>query len=43
MIVVVVPDFGERYISTMLLEAFRTEAAQLPTVDADVDRFYAMK
>jgi len=43
MIVVVVPDFGERYISTMLLEAFRTEAAQLPTVDADVDRYYAMK
>lgn len=43
MIVVVVPDFGERYISTMLLEAFRNEAAQLPTVDADVERFYAMK
>jgi cysteine synthase A len=43
MIVVVVPDFGERYISTTLLEAFRTEAAQLPTVDADVDRYYAMK
>lgn len=43
MIVVVVPDFGERYISTMLLEAFRTEAAKLPTVDADVERFYAMK
>lgn len=42
-IVVVVPDFGERYISTMLLEAFRNEAAQLPTVDADVERFYAMK
>lgn len=43
LIVVVVPDFGERYISTMLLEGFRTQAAQLPTVDADVDKFFTMK
>ncbi len=43
LIVVVVPDFGERYISTMLLESFRAQAAQLPTVDADVEKFFTMK
>jgi cysteine synthase A len=43
LIVVVVPDFGERYISTILLESFRAQAAQLPTVDADVEKFFTMK
>src|SRR5260370_38691062 len=43
LIVVVVPDFGERYISTILLESFRAQAAQLPTVDADVEKLFTMK
>src|SRR5260370_33730055 len=43
LIVVVVPDFGERYSSTILLESFRAQAAQLPTVDADVEKFFTMK
>jgi hypothetical protein len=29
--VVVLPDFGERYLSTILFEALRNEAQQLPT------------
>ena len=31
LIVVVVPDFGERYISTVLFENLRNEAQQLKT------------
>jgi cysteine synthase len=31
LIVVVLPDFGERYLSTILFEALRNEAQQLPT------------
>jgi cysteine synthase len=31
LIVVVLPDFGERYLSTILFEALRTQAQQLPT------------
>ena len=43
LIVVVVPDFGERYLSTILFEQLRNQAANLPTVDADVDTFFMMK
>ena len=43
LIVVVVPDFGERYLSTILFQNLKDEAANLPTVDADVDTFFMMK
>src|SRR5438445_2584210 len=43
LIVVVVPDFGERYLSTILFQGLKDEAANLPTVDADVDTFFMMK
>lgn len=36
MIVVVVPDFGERYLSTFLFEDLRTQAQQLPTKDIEL-------
>src|SRR5437016_1225245 len=43
LIVVIVPDFGERYLSTVLFQGLKDEAANLPTVDADVDTFFMMK
>jgi cysteine synthase A len=43
LIVVVVPDFGERYLSTLLFQNLKDEAANLPTVDADVETFFMMK
>lgn len=43
LIVVVVPDFGERYLSTMLFESLKNQASSLQTVDADVDTFFMMK
>lgn len=43
LIVVVVPDFGERYLSTILFQNLKDEASNLPTVDADVDTFFMMK
>ncbi len=33
LIVVVLPDFGERYLSTLLFEDLRNQAAKLPTED----------
>ena len=33
MIVTVIPDFGERYLSTLLFEDLRTQASKMPTVD----------
>ncbi len=36
LIVVVVPDFGERYLSTFLFEDLRTKAQQLPTKDVEL-------
>jgi cysteine synthase A len=43
LIVVIVPDFGERYLSTVLFQGLKDEATNLPTVDADVDTFFMMK
>jgi len=43
LMVVVVPDFGERHLSTILFQNLKEEAANLPTVDADVDTFFMMK
>ena len=36
LIVVVVPDFGERYLSTFLFEDLRQQAQQLLTQDIEV-------
>jgi cysteine synthase len=36
LIVVVVPDFGERYLSTFLFEDLRNKAQQLPTKDVEL-------
>lgn len=33
MIVTVIPDFGERYLSTLLFEDLRNQASKMPTVD----------
>jgi cysteine synthase A len=43
LIVVVIPDFGERYLSTMLFESLRDEASKLVTQDADVEKHFMMK
>src|SRR5215467_13219825 len=43
MIVVIVPDFGERYLTSLLFENLRQEALALPTVEADVEKYFTMK
>jgi cysteine synthase A len=43
LIVVVVPDFGERYLTSLLFDNLRQQAMALPTGDADVEKFFAMK
>jgi cysteine synthase A len=42
-IVVIVPDFGERYLTSLLFDNLRQEAMALPTGEADVEKFFAMK
>ncbi len=42
LIVVIVPDFGERYLTSIIFDQLRQDALKLPTVDADVDQFFAM-
>jgi cysteine synthase len=41
LIVVIIPDFGERYLTSLLFDDLRQKASQLPTVDADVDTYFA--
>ena len=33
MIVTIIPDFGERYLSTLLFEDLREKATKMPTQD----------
>src|SRR5215471_568248 len=42
-IVVVIPDFGERYLSTFLFEDLRNQAAQLKTEDVELEPTLVVK
>ncbi|HJX83202.1 MAG TPA: cysteine synthase A [Candidatus Angelobacter sp.] len=43
LIVVVIPDFGERYLSTFLFENERNQATQLPTQDIELEPTLVVK
>ncbi len=43
LIVVVIPDFGERYLSTFLFEEERNQATQLPTQDIELEPTLVVK
>jgi len=43
LIVVVIPDFGERYLSTFLFEDVRNQATQLPTHDIELEPTLVVK
>ena len=43
LIVVVIPDFGERYLSTFLFEDLRNQATQLPTEDVELEATLEVK
>jgi cysteine synthase A len=43
LIVVVIPDFGERYLSTFLFEDLRNQATQLPTQDIELEPTLVVK
>jgi cysteine synthase len=43
LIVVIVPDFGERYLTSLLFDNLRQQAQALPTGDADVEKYFAIK
>jgi cysteine synthase len=43
LIVVIVPDFGERYLTSLLFDNLRQQAQALPTGDADVEKYFTVK
>jgi cysteine synthase A len=43
LIVVVIPDFGERYLSTFLFEDLRNQASQIKTEDVELEATLVVK